>query len=50
MNDAPTILLVVALSTSTAWSAAEVGELIGTMAYELAAGVVIGIAVARRGG
>jgi cell volume regulation protein A len=49
MNDAPTILLVVALSTSAAWSAAEIGELIGTMAYELAAGVVIGIVVARLG-
>src|SRR4249920_3361877 len=43
VNDAPTILLVVALSTSTAWDAAEIGELVGTMAYELIAGAVIGV-------
>jgi potassium/hydrogen antiporter len=49
VNDAPTILLVVALSTSTAWDAAEIGELVATMAYELIAGAVIGVALGRLG-
>jgi cell volume regulation protein A len=49
MNDAPAILLVVALSTSHAWGPGEISELVGMMAYELGAGAVIGLVLGRLG-
>ena len=44
-NDAPIVILVVALSTTEAFGAADLGELFALLAYELALGLVIGLAV-----
>ncbi|MFG2249271.1 potassium/proton antiporter [Spirillospora sp. NPDC048823] len=43
-NDAPVVIIVIALSTHT--SAPHLGELFGLMVYELAAGALIGIGIA----
>lgn len=48
-NDAPVILLVVALSTTSAWDRGEVFMVAATMTYELAAGAVVGLLVGRLG-
>ncbi|MGQ0624175.1 MAG: potassium/proton antiporter [Sporichthyaceae bacterium] len=42
-NDAPIVILTVALSTTTAFGAADLGELVGLLVFELAVGAVIGI-------
>ncbi|XRQ05529.1 potassium/proton antiporter [Actinomadura welshii] len=43
-NDAPVVIIVIALSTHT--GVPHLGELLGLMVYELAAGAVVGIAIA----
>ncbi len=48
-NDAPVILLVVALSTTSAWDRGEVLMVAATMTYELAAGAAVGLLVGRLG-
>ena len=44
-NDAPIVILVVALSTTEAFGAQDVGELFALLAYELALGLVVGLGV-----
>ncbi|MBA3743385.1 potassium/proton antiporter [Sporichthya sp.] len=43
-NDAPIVVLAVALSTTEAFGAADFGELMALLVYELAVGLVIGLA------
>lgn len=43
-NDAPIVVLAVALSTTEAFDAADLGELMALLVYELAAGLAIGLA------
>jgi potassium/hydrogen antiporter len=49
LNDPTAILLVVTLSTSRTWDAPTVGELVGTMVYEIAVGAVLGLVLGRLG-
>ena len=48
LNDAPVVVLV-ALASSDAWETTGVLELVGVVAYELAAGAVLGLLVGRLG-
>jgi cell volume regulation protein A len=43
-NDAPIVILTVALSTTDAFGAADLGELLAVLVFELAAGAAIGLA------
>ncbi len=48
-NDAPIVILVVALSTTDAFGANDLGELFALLAYELVVGLAVGLGVAYLG-